>query len=938
MRTPRFVVSAAALLLAWSCATSPGSPPIGAHLKSNASLIAPGEIRFRNLRQLTFGGENAEAYWSFDTHRLVFQAHGEGQGCDRIYQMEVKQERPTPQPVSSGKGATTCAFFLPGDDEVIYASTHEGGDACPPRPDMSQGYVWALHQTYDIFKLNLRTQEQRKLTDTGGYDAEATVCGKDGSIVFTSVRDGDLELYRMDRDGQNVKRLTSTPGYDGGAFFSADCSKIVWRASRPSPGKELEDYQRLLSQNLVRPSKLELWVANADGTEARQVTYLGAASFAPFFHPSGNRILFSSNYPNPRGRAFDIWAIDVDGTHLERITHSPGFDGFPMFSPDGRMLAFSSNRATAPGRNDTNVFVAEWVETAPAVAFTESLADRVLKDVTWLADPSREGRGIGTKGLEAAGAWLEARFQEIGLEPAGENGTFRQSFPVTTSVEVEQASFVTGKRTLGKNDVVPLGFSASGTVRAPMVLAGYGVSEASVGRDDYARLDVKGRIAVVRRFVPEGEAFSSPEAQRRHGDIRHKAWIAREKGAKALVVVDLPEKPAKAPADWKMPDEARISPPHPEGYGDAGLPVVFVRRAAAGELVRKLEAKQKLEATLTVKINPRSAPAFNVAGRLRAGAPESKRLRGAVMVGAHYDHLGLGGRHSLAPDKQEVHVGADDNASGTAALLAVARALASNRESLARDVVFVAFAGEEEGILGSTHFTRTPPPGTVLKDITAMVNMDMVGRLRANSVSVLGGDSAKEWTELVAPACERARVTCVLGGDGYGPSDHTPFYSAGVPVLHFFTGAHADYHKPTDVAAGINAAGLAKIAEIVSAVTSGLAARETALTYKSIPSPLPRGDMRSFNASLGTIPDYAGPSNGAKGMLLAGVRPGGAAEQAGMKRGDLLVKLGNHPIGSVEDLMYVLNASQPGETVTAIVVRDGREVPLQVTFQESKRR
>ena len=940
MRTSRFVVSAAASLLASSCATpSPASSPAIRTERSSDSLIAPGEVRFKNLRQLTFGGENAEAYWSFDSHRLVFQAHGEGQGCDRIYQMDVRQERPTPLPLSSGKGATTCAFFLPGDEEVIYSSTHEGGDACPPRPDMSQGYVWALHDAYDIFKLNLRTGALTRLTSAKGYDAEATVCGKDGSIVFTSVRDGDLELYRMDRDGKNVKRLTHTPGYDGGAFFSPDCSKIVWRASRPGPGKELEEYRRLLSQNLVRPTRLELWVANADGSEARQVTYLGAASFAPFFHPSGNRILFSSNYPDPRGREFDIWAIDVDGTHLERITHAPGFDGFPMFSPDGKWHAFSSNRATAPGRHDTNVFVTGWVETPPAVAFHEALADRMMKDVSWLADPSREGRGIGTKGLDAAGAWLEARFREIGLEPAGENGTFRQAFPVVTSIEVEEASLVAGKRALGKDDVLPLGFSASGTVAGPLVLAGYGVSDASVGRDDYAQLDARGKIVVVRRFVPEDDAFSSPDAQRRHGDIRHKAWIAREKGASALVVVDLPEKPRKAPkppADWKMPDEARIPPPRPEGYGDAGLPVVFVRRTAAADLVRALEARQKLRATLAVKLAPRTTPAFNVAGRLPAGAPEAQRLPGIVLVGAHYDHLGFGGPHSLAPDNHEAHAGADDNASGTAALLEAARELAARRETLARDVLFVAFAGEEEGILGSTHFARAPPAGIAIKEIVAMVNLDMVGRMRANTVNVLGGESAAEWSELVTPACDRAQVTCVLGGDGYGPSDHTPFYAAGIPVLHFFTGAHADYHKPTDVAANINAAGLGRIAEIVSTVAAELAGRQKALTYRSIPSPLPRGDVRSFNASLGTIPDYAGPPNGAKGMLLAGVRPGGAAERAGLKRGDILVKLGNHSIGSVEDLMYVLNASKPGETVTAIVVRDGREVPLQVTFQESK--
>src|ERR671918_17006 len=605
---------AATLAFITACATPPATAPVEASREVAAVATAPGEVRLRNLRQLTCGGETAEAYWSLDGRRRVFQARHEGEGCDRIYQMDALAARSAPELVSSGKGATTCAFFLPGDEEVIYASTHAGGDESPPRPDMSQGYVWALHPSYDIYKLNLRTGVSSRLTEAPGYDAEGTVCAGDGTIVFTSVRDGDLELYRMDRDGKQVTRLTDSPGYDGGAFFSPDCSKIVWRASRPKEGAELEEYRRLLSRNLVRPTRLELWVANADGSEARQVTYLGAASFAPFFHPSGKRILFSSNYPQPRGREFDLWAIDVDGTRLERITHSPGFDGFPMFSPDGRRLAFSSNRATAPGRGDTNVFVAEWVEDVRPANTVETAADRVRTDVEWLADPAREGRGIGTRGLDDAGEWLEARFKEIGLQPAGENGTFRHRFEVVTAVRVERAVLAAGERKLGEADVVPLGFSASGTVTAPLALVGYGVSAAAAGRDDYAGAEVRGKIAVVRRFVPEGEAFATPEEQRRHGDLRHKSWLARERGAKAMVVIDLPEKPPNAPADWRMPEEALVPAPFPEGHGDAGLPVVFVRRAAGAELMRRLEARERLRATLEGRLIPQRTLAFNVVG------------------------------------------------------------------------------------------------------------------------------------------------------------------------------------------------------------------------------------------------------------------------------------------------------------------------------------
>jgi len=318
------------------------------------------EVHFGVVRQLTFGGENAEAYWSPDGSELILQSTRDPYGCDQIFRLAVEGAA-EPILVSTGKGRTTCSYFAADGQRVLYSSTHLESPACPPVPDHSQGYVWPLYDSMDIFSAKTNGSDLRRLTDSGSYDAEATVCSRDGSIIFTSTRDGDLDLYSMDADGGNVQRLTETPGYDGGAFFSADCTKIVWRASRPAAGEELEDYQRLLSQNLVRPSKLEIFVANADGNDVRQVTELGAASFAPFLFPSGDRILFSTNHGDPAGREFDIWAINVDGSDLEQITYSPGFDGFPMFSPDGSRLAFASNRnQQKPG--ETNVFVADWVE------------------------------------------------------------------------------------------------------------------------------------------------------------------------------------------------------------------------------------------------------------------------------------------------------------------------------------------------------------------------------------------------------------------------------------------------------------------------------------------------------------------------------------------------------------------------------------------------
>jgi len=336
----------------------PAGPPM-----DPATLLYAGEERhLRNLRQLTFDGENAEAYWSPDGKKLVFQARTGAGDCDQIYTLDIASGERTA--VSSGAGRTTCAYFTyPEGDGILYASTHLAGKACPPEPDHSRGYVWAIYPTYDIFLR--RGDELSQLTDSPGYDAEATACFSDGRIVFTSTRGGDLDLWLMDpkKPDESPTQLTDLPGYDGGAFFSPDCSRLVWRASRPT-GEALEEYRALLAENLVRPSHMEIYVANADGSGARQVTHNGAANFAPYFLPDNRRILFSSSVDGG-GRNFDLYlmdpyAEDPDAT-IERITRSPVFEAFPMFSPDGRYLVFASNRAgKKPG--DTNLFVAEWVD------------------------------------------------------------------------------------------------------------------------------------------------------------------------------------------------------------------------------------------------------------------------------------------------------------------------------------------------------------------------------------------------------------------------------------------------------------------------------------------------------------------------------------------------------------------------------------------------
>jgi TolB protein len=354
-----------ALLLAASCAARSGAhapaPAAAAQTAAPASagdLALPGERHLRNVRQLTFGGENAEAYFSFDGRLLVFQSTRDGAECDRLYVMRT--DGSGVRQVSSGEGRVTCGYFFPDGDRIVYASTHASGRSCPPRPDMSKGYVWPLYD-YQLYTARPDGSELRPLSPApNAYSAEATI-SRDGWIVFTSTRDGDLDLYKMRLDGSGLVRLTDTPGYDGGAFFSADGKRIVYRASRPEGEAGLAEYRSLLGERLVRPGKLEIFVMDADGSRQRQVTHLGAASFAPFFHPDGRRILFASNAGDPRGRNFDLYLVNDDGTGLERLTTNDTFDGFPMFSPDGKQLVFASNRnAARPG--ETNVFIADWVE------------------------------------------------------------------------------------------------------------------------------------------------------------------------------------------------------------------------------------------------------------------------------------------------------------------------------------------------------------------------------------------------------------------------------------------------------------------------------------------------------------------------------------------------------------------------------------------------
>lgn len=334
---------------------------------TGGAIHYPGEHHFKNIRQLTFGGDNAEAYFSFDGKYVVYQRTDPSNGimCDQIWMGKIPEEGETfaPKLVSTGTGRTTCAYFYPDGKHILYASTHLGSEDCPPVPDKEKmkRYIWPIYESFDIFKADTSGKIVKQLTNTPGYDAEATISPKGDKIVFTSMRNGDLDLYTMDLDGSNVKQITFELGYDGGAWFSPDGTKILWRASRPKTNEEIMDYKDLLSKGLVAPTEMEVWIANADGSDAKQITFLDKANWAPNFMPDGKHVIFCSNHEYARGFPFNMYITDTNGKGLEKISRDNGFDAFPMFSPDGKKILFSSNRNNG-GTHSTNIFIADWID------------------------------------------------------------------------------------------------------------------------------------------------------------------------------------------------------------------------------------------------------------------------------------------------------------------------------------------------------------------------------------------------------------------------------------------------------------------------------------------------------------------------------------------------------------------------------------------------
>lgn len=586
---------------------------------------------------------------------------------------------------------------------------------------------------------------------------------------------------------------------------------------------------------------------------------------------------------------------------------------------------------------------------AASAVFADEPAKRMEADVRVLASEEMEGRGLGTKGIDKAASWIEARVRQLGLQPAF-GKSFRQKFDVKTGVALEDGNQISVTATGGAAktiataaDWMPLGFSSSGTFDAPIVFVGYGIEAAPLGYQELEGVDLKGKVAMMLRYEPQEKDDASPFDGRkpsRWSATRYKVLQARERGAVAVIFVTGP-----------LQDEGKDKVPALKNDGPesaAGLPVLQVRTALAEEWAKSagidlLEFQNDVDRDLrprsrelpirisgNVAVRNTFADAVNVAAVLPGRGALASEI---VVLGAHYDHLGMGGERSMKPNVQGAHYGADDNASGTVAVLHAAERLRDALRDVAnrRTVLFAFFSAEEVGLAGSGYFVAHPPHP--IDRVVAMVNLDMVGALRDDRLMAFGTESAAQWGDVVARAGKELKLDITASGDGYGPSDQTSFYAARIPVLHFFTGAHERYHTPDDRAEALNYPGLVKVTELTTRVVDQLARGSLSPQYaRAATAPAMQGDSRGYGAYLGTVPDYSAMDATSGGVLLSDVRSGGPADLAGIRGGDRIVEMAGTRIENLYDMTYALQDHKPGETIDVIVIRDGARRTLRATL------
>lgn len=926
-----------------------------------------------NIRQVTFEGKRAgEGYFNVDATQLVFQSERDPENpFFQIFLMDL--ETGDTAQISPGMGKTTCSWVHPDGKKVMYASTHLDPDAVNKQKEeldlrakgQQRRYSWDYDEHFELFETDPATGETTRLTDAVGYDAEGSYSPDGRYIAFSSNRrayereltakekeifETDksyfLDIFIMNADGTDVRQLTDVPGYDGGPFFSADGKKICWR--------------RFSEDGAIA----EVYTMNIDGSDQKQVTRLGAMSWAPYFHPSGDYLIFNTNL---QGFAnFELYVVDAEGkSEPQRVTFTEGFDGLATFAYDGKRLTWTSNRTS---NNTSQIFFADWddaqarellgLNVGAKTAAAISVAD-LKTHVEELASDKMQGRLTGSEGEILATRYGAARLKAMGLAPGAPDGSYFQAFEFTAGVSVGAKNSLSleseGAESVAlapDSDWRPAAFSKTGEVEpSEVVFAGYGLvapsEEGKEGYDSYVHLDVENKWVVAFRFLPEGVSAERRQHLAHFSGIRYKAMAARERGARGLILVSGPN---------SQVEHQLVPISFDASVGTISLAVVSVTDevgqrllSAAGKDLKALQDELdsgdpvmgfaipgvKLSANVDLAYEKRSGR--NVIARLASGSDPKAP---AVIIGAHVDHLGTGeGMSTLAREDEKggVHYGADDNASGSAALLEVAEYLADmhrqGKLNAKRDIVFALWSGEELGLLGSSSYANAVAKAAgneadLHEQFAAYLNMDMVGRLRKELI-LQGVGSSSIWPSEIEKRNAPVGLAIATQNDSYLPTDATSFYLKRVPILAAFTGVHSEYHSPRDRAETLNYEGMQKVARLMALIARSLAMESEAPDYVEMKRPTEGGGKANLRAYLGTIPDYA--QGDAVGMKLSGVIGGGPAEAAGLQGGDIIVELAGRKIENIYDYTYAIEALKIGETVTVVVMRGGERLSMELT-------
>ncbi len=969
-----------ALMVSVIAITSLASPFAAVSLEQMKKQAGP-EPLLKNIRQMTIVGKRAgEGYFSPNGRLMIFQS--ERQPDNPFYQMYLmNRDTGDVHRISPGYGKTTCGWIHPLKQKALFASTQDDPRAKEKQQaelkfrvsGKKKRYSWDYDEAYEIQEVDFNTGQYKNLTHTRGYDAEGAYSPDGRQIVFASNRSAYdhrlspeeqklfdknksvfMDIYIMNADGSNVRRLTKAPGYDGGPFFSADGSRIVWR------------------RFAVDGRTAEIFTMKLDGSDKRQVTRLGLMSWAPYFHPSGDYIVFASNRFGHGN--FELFIIDAEGRNDPvRVTNAKGFDGLPVFTPDGKSLSWTSKR----GGGGAQIYMADWddakarellglsprpadsrsAKTTGACDECRAQMSRLRWHVATLASDQMDGRLTGTQGELLSTAYVADVFRLLGLKPAGDNGSYFQTFTFNAGVSLGDKNTLTlsgrdysMEPTLDKQ-WRPLSFARSGAQRkAPVVFAGFGIEAPETGKykayNSYENADVKGKWVLVFRGIPDDVDPVQRLHLSRFSQLQYKASVARAKGAVGLIVAPAP--------GVKYRDELVKLGLDAVG-GKSSLAAISINRELFDRMIKPLgngfsamvealNAGDKMRATQipdimlagTIDIKLQKKTGRNVLARLEAG---TKKRRPPVVIGAHVDHLGKGNLSvSLAREGEQgkIHRGADDNASGVAALLEIAERFAGYQKygylKPQRDVIFAAWSGEELGLIGSDHFIKTLKKSRGAKMLTdelaAYVNMDMVGRYRER-LTLNGVGSSTVWPHIIERANILAGLNLKLSNNSYLPTDATSFYLAGVPIIHAFTGTHEDYHRPTDTPDKINYRGLARTTTLMEGIARQLVRSPRRPDYIKQSRPSGQGARRRSLVYLGTIPDYS--ASGTRGLKLSGVMKDGPAEMAGLQAGDLIVRLDKVPIENIYDYVRVINMLKVGKAVKVNVLRGKSRLEFMLT-------